>query len=228
VTATHAVTSNDIRVIVCIAFDRRIAPLEIAAFKANVLKCPSVLHAVEVSGTFDFIIEATIPDMQSYATQLSLCGETVARLVSRYEANFVCKRFVTEDERKHALWIPCDDGVVRIDCTKIDKVTAEGDYMRVHSAGQSWLIHSTMSAIVDCVGAEGFFRLHRSILVRRDFIQRLTHDQSHWTATLNDGTRERVAKVHIGALLQTLRASPTKHAASSSKVERSGELSLID
>ena len=63
-----------------------------------------------------------------------------------------------------------DEGMVRIDCAKIDKVTAEGDYMRIHSAGQSWMVHSTMGSLSDCLD-ENFVRLHRSILVRRDFIE---------------------------------------------------------
>jgi hypothetical protein len=223
VTATRPVTSDDIRVIICIVFDRRAAPAEIGAFKDTVLKCPSVLHAVEVSGTFDFIVEATIPDMEAYTAQLELCSRTVARLIARYEVSFVCKRFVSADETRRAIWVPCDGGMVRVDCAKIDKVSAEGDYMRVHSAGQSWMIHSTMGALSDCLD-DSFVRLHRSILVRRGFIERMTHSQSHWTAHLNDGTCERVAKVHVGALLESLRVKPSKRKATSSTLQPRGRL----
>ena len=128
-TATRSVTSDDIRVIICIVFDRRAAPEDVGAFKTTVLKCPSVLHAVEVSGAFDFMVEATIPDMKAYTAQLDQCAPTVARLISRYEVNFVCKRFVSADEERRSVWVPCQEGMVRIDCAKIDKVTAEGDYM---------------------------------------------------------------------------------------------------
>ena len=226
-TATRPVTSDDIRVIICIVFDRRAAPAEVGAFKDTVLKCPSVLHAVEASGTFDFIVEATIPDMESYTAQLELCSRTVARLISRYEVSFVCKRFVSADETRRAIWVPCDGGMVRVDCAKIDKVSAEGDYMRVHSAGQSWMVHSTMGALSDCLD-DSFVRLHRSILVRRGFIERMTHGQSHWTALLNDGTRERVAKVHVGALLESLRVNPSKRKTTSSTLQPRGRLSVAD
>jgi DNA-binding Lrp family transcriptional regulator len=226
VTATRSVTSDDIRVIICIMFDRRAAPAEIGAFKDTVFKCPSVLHAVEVSGTFDFIVEATIPDMEAYTAQLELCAQTVARLIARYEVSFVCKRFVSADETRRAVWVPCDEGMVRIDCAKIDKVTAEGDYMRIHSAGQSWMMHSTMAALSDCLD-DSFVRLHRSILVRRDFISSMTHGQSHWTAQLNDGTRERVAKVHVRALLDSLRVSPSNRKATSSMIHSRERLSAV-
>jgi DNA-binding LytR/AlgR family response regulator len=216
-TTRRQTVSDDIQVIICVIFDRRAAPVEIAAFKDAVTKCPSVVRAVELSGTFDFMVEATIPDMEAYASQLSLCADVVAKLIDRYEANFVCKQLVRARD-KGSIWAPCDDGMVRIDCSKIDKVIAEGDYMRVHSAGQSWMVHSTMGALVDCLEAESFIRLHRSILVRTDFIERLIHGDSHWTAQLNDGTLERVAKVHVASLLESLRSASSKHQATSTKV----------
>jgi DNA-binding Lrp family transcriptional regulator len=225
-TAVRPVTSDDIRVIICIVFDRRAVPEDVGAFKNTVLKCPSVLHAVEVSGTFDFIVEATIPDMEAYTAQLELCAPTVARLIARYEVNFVCKRFVSADEKTRSVWVPCQEGMVRIDCAKIDKVTAEGDYMRIHSAGQGWMVHSTMVALSHCLD-DSFVRLHRSILVRKDFIERMSHDQSHWTAHLNDGTRERVAKSHVRALLDSLRVGSSKPAAASSITEARRRLSLV-
>ena len=207
-------------------FDQRAAPAEIGAFKDTVLKCPSVLHAVEVSGTFDFIVEATIPDMEAYTAQLKLCAQTVARLIARYEVSFVCKRFVNSDETRRAVWVPSDEGMVRIDCAKIDKVTAEGDYMRIHSAGQSWMVHSTMGALSDCPD-DTFVRLHRSILVRRDFIESMTHDHLHWTAQLNDGTRERVAKSHVSALLESMRVNPSNRKATSSTIQSRGRLTVV-
>lgn len=225
-TATRSVTSDDIRVIICIVFDRRAAPEDVGAFKTTVLKCPSVLHAVEVSGAFDFMVEATIPDMKAYTAQLDQCAPTVARLISRYEVNFVCKRFVSADEERRSVWVPCQEGMVRIDCAKIDKVTAEGDYMRIHSAGQSWMVHSTMGALSDCLD-DSFVRLHRSILVRRDFIESMTHDHLHWTAQLNDGTRERVAKSHVSALLESMRVNPSKRKATSSTIQSRGRLTVV-
>ncbi|HET6943681.1 MAG TPA: LytTR family transcriptional regulator DNA-binding domain-containing protein [Sphingomicrobium sp.] len=208
-------------------FDRRASPHAIAEFKNAVVKCPSVLHSVEVSGTFDFMVEATIPDMEAYTAQLSQCAGTVARLVARYEVNFVCKRFVRAHQTKHALWVPCDDGLVRIDCARIDKVTAEGDYMRVHSAGQSWLVHSTMGALMDCLEPDSFVRLHRSIVVRRDFIERLIHKQTHWIAKLNDGTLERVAKGNVVALLESVRNGPSNRGVASPMTQATNELSRV-
>jgi acylphosphatase len=63
--------------------------------------------------------------------------------------------------------------------------------------------------------------LHRSIIVRRDFIDRLVHEGRHWIARLRDGTIERVAKSHA---VETLEMThwPTK-GPDSSKVAQLAE-----
>lgn len=215
-----------LQVIMCLTFDHRATPQAIAAAKAVIIACPAVFHSVELSGTFDFMFEAEVPDMAAYNNQLSICAEAMAKLVSRYEANFVCNRFVRSHDKKRAVWVPDQDGMVRIDCSKIDKVTAEGDYMRVHSAGQSWMLHSTMGALVDRMESQSFVRLHRSILVHTNFIERLTHNQSHWIARLNDGTLERVAKANVVALLASVRNDSSKCRATSPMMPVLDELSL--
>ncbi len=215
----HAVAPrvSSLRVIMCLTFDRRAAPQEIAVAKAAIIACRSVLHSVELSGTFDFMFEAEVPDMAAYNAQLSVCAEPMARLVSRYEANFVCKRFVRRDTPDRAIWVPHNGGMKRIDCTALDKVSAEGDYMRVHSASKNWMIHSTMSALSNRLGCDDFIQLHRSIIVRRGFIDEFVHGGRNWTAMLNDGTKERVAKRNVPAMLQMLRISSTNDGITLSK-----------
>ena len=204
-----AASNTNLRVIMCLTFDRRADPQEIAAAKAAIIACHSVLHSVELSGTFDFMFEAEVPDMAAYNAQLSICAEPMARLVSRYEANFVCKRFVRRDKADRAIWVPHNDGMKRVDCTAIDKVVAEGDYMRIHSARQSWMLHSTLGAISERLGCEDFIQLHRSIIVRSGFIDELVHCGRHWKAVLNDGTGERIAKGSVPAMLQMMRTDST-------------------
>jgi DNA-binding LytR/AlgR family response regulator len=211
-------SARGLRVIMCLTFDRRADPQEIDAAKAAIIACQSVLHSVELSGTFDFMFEAEVADMAAYNTQLALCAEPMARLVSRYEANFVCKRSVRRAKADRAIWVPHNGGMKRIDCASLDKVSAEGDYMRLHSDLQSWLLHSTMHAVSDCLSSEDFIQLHRSMIVRRGFIDEVVHDRDHWTALLSDGTRERVAKGSVPAMLHMLRIDSTSAGGSLSKI----------
>jgi len=222
-TAVHPVTSDDLRVIVCIAFDHRVAPHEIAACKAAVVNCPSVLHSMELSGTFDFMFEATVPNMEAYQQQLRLCSEAVAKFASRYEASFVCKRFVGARQTEQAIWVPSPEGAMRIDSSAIDKVKAEGDYMCIHSGGRSWMLHTTMAEMVEKLGEEDFLKVHRSTVVRCGFIERLCHEGRVWTARLEDGSTERIAKSHVVNVLAKLRSSSSTSKPDPTKMPHIGE-----
>lgn len=219
----NTVTHDDLRVIVCIAFDHRAAPQEIAACKAAVVNCPSVLHAVELTGTYDFMFEAVVEDMEAYQAQLRSCSGAVAKFASRYEANFVCKRFIRADKADCSIWVPSDDGLMRIDCSVIDKVTAQGDYVLVHSSDRSWILHATMQDTGDKLGSQDFVRVHRSTIVRIGFIERLRHEGRTWTARLNDGSTERISSSYVVDVLAKLRTKSPSSQPTSSKNVHSGE-----
>lgn len=219
-TVVHSVSSDDLRVIVCIAFDHRCDPSEIAACKSAVVNCPSVLHSVEVSGTFDFMFEATVPDMAAYQLQFRSCSGAVAKFASRYEANFICKRFVRARPNDHAIWVPSGEGAIRIDFSEIDKVSAEGDYMRVQSGEQSWMLHTTMADILGKLGTDHFVQIHRSAILRCGFIAALRQEGRRWTARLQDGSNERIAKSHVASVKNRLRTNSPTSASASSKGEQ--------
>ena len=210
--------SPGLGVIVSVRFDNRASPAEIAAFKNAVIACPLILHSVELTGAFDFMVEAAVTDMAAYDLQIKSIARPLAGLVSRFEASFICARNVRKDEAIHPIWLPCPDGVRRIEMVSIDKVKAEGDYMRVHSRGGSWLVHATMRSFINRLASEHFLKLHRSALVRCDFIERIYRESGHWVAELNDGTHERVAKSHVSETLKRLRVpSATTEAITSNK-----------
>jgi DNA-binding LytR/AlgR family response regulator len=149
----------------------------------------------------------------------------VAKFASRYEANFVCKRFVRADAAERAIWVPSEDGLMRLDCSLIDKVSAEGDYVLVHSSGRSWMVHTTMQEMEAKLGREDFIRVHRSTIVRHEFIERLCHKGRTWSARLNDGSVERISNSHVADVLAKLRASSSVAQRSLSKPVRPAEVS---
>lgn len=209
-TCLCASTPENLRVIVCVAFDRRASPDEIASFKSAVVACPLILHSVELTGAFDFMVEAGVPDVRSFDERMKSIAKPMAKLVSRFEASFVCRRYVRKDDARQSMWVSCEHGTKRIDVHLIDKISAEGDYMRVHSNGASWLIHSTMRSIVERLSKKDFGQIHRSTVVRYDFIERIVLDSGRWFARLNDGTRERVAKGQVNDIFEAIRVVPSK------------------
>jgi DNA-binding LytR/AlgR family response regulator len=201
----HVTDAPGLRVIVCVVFKRNAPPDRISALKSAVIACPSVLQAVEVTGTFDLLLELAVPDIATFNERLNIVAASVASLVERYEVNFVSKRFTRTNGDERSIWVQCDDGIKRIDSSVIDKVTAEGDYMRVHSEGRSWMLHATMRSVLERLDEKDFIQINRSALVRADFIDRLVHESDRWIACLQDGTNERVAKSHVATTLKQLR-----------------------
>ena len=94
-------------------------------------------------------------------------------------------------------WASDLSGLVRIAARDVDRVSAERDYMRLHVGRRSWLIHHSMAALEEGLNPELFVRLHRSAIVRKDFIGGFTRNQSgRWIARLSDGSEQAVGRLY--------------------------------
>lgn len=94
-------------------------------------------------------------------------------------------------------WASDLSGLVRIAAQDVDRVSAERDYMRLHVGRRSWLIHHSMAALEEGLNPELFVRLHRSAIVRKDFITGFTRNQSgRWIARLADETEQPVGRLY--------------------------------
>lgn len=94
-------------------------------------------------------------------------------------------------------WASDLSGLVRIAARDIDRVSAERDYMRLHVGARSWLIHHSMAALEEGLNPELFVRLHRSAIVRRDFISGFSRNVSgRWIARLSDGSEQPVGRLY--------------------------------
>lgn len=214
--ALHPVVPRRVHVIINLSFDRRANPEDVRAFKSILLEQQAISHAVESSGAYDFIIEAVVPDLSAYRAFLAPLEEPLAKLVARHEESFICQRYVRQHDVDTAVWVPTADGLKRVDCLLIDKITAEGDYMRLHSQGSSWLLHTTMCSLEQHLDPSMFFRVHRSAIVRLGFVDCLVHEGRRWSAQLQDGTCEQISRTHVANMMKALRArsAPPERASS--------------
>src|SRR5437764_3088490 len=88
-------------------------------------------------------------------------------------------------------WASDMSGLVRIAARDVDRVSAERDYMRLHVGRRSWLIHHSMAALEEGLDPSLFVRLHRSAIVRKDFITGFTRNPSgRWIARLAGGQEQ--------------------------------------
>lgn len=98
-------------------------------------------------------------------------------------------------------WASDMSGLVRIATRDIDRVSAERDYMRLHVGTRSWLIHHSMNALEDGLDPTTFIRLHRSAIVRRNFIAGFSRNPSgRWIARLGDASEQPVGRLYSDAV----------------------------
>ena len=98
----------------------------------------------------------------------------------------------------HELWVPHRGEIIRLEARDIDVIRAERDYMRLYVGGQSFLLHETISQLERQLDPAEFVRLHRSTIVRTDFIVGFSHTANgSWSAHLRDGHWQRVGRTYL-------------------------------
>jgi two-component system LytT family response regulator len=79
---------------------------------------------------------------------------------------------------------------VVLQVTRIERLEAEGDYVRIHAGREAYLTRQTMNRIEAQLGAARFVRVHRSTIVNVEHIKEI-HPMpgGDHTITLRDGTQ---------------------------------------
>ncbi len=85
--------------------------------------------------------------------------------------------------------------IVVIPVAKLDYVEAQDDYIALHSEGESWLKHQSITSLEQGLDPTRFLRIHRSVLVNVERIERVEpHGRDTRLATLQDGTELPVSR----------------------------------
>jgi len=170
--------------------------LEVAKALAKLDNSPAIIFvtafdkfAVEAFGVaaIDYVLKPVESDRLSLA-------------ISRVRERRLETQTETAEESPWAeeFWVPYKSELRRIAASEIDRVEAERDYMRLHVGTVSYLLHQTISGLEERLNPEEFIRLHRSHLVRRDWIGGLRHDGGGiWIACLKCGTEIRIGRTHL-------------------------------
>jgi two-component system response regulator AlgR len=129
--------------------------------------------------------------------------EGLARAVARAQEK--CRgadsRAAVPSEWIEEFWVPCRSEMVRIAAIDIDRIDAMRDYMSLQIGSRSFLLHQTLGELERRLDPARFIRVHRSTIVRRDFIAKLRHDGlGIWHANLIDGAEIRIGRSYLPAV----------------------------
>lgn len=85
-------------------------------------------------------------------------------------------------------------GRVRVRAGEIDWVAAAGNYVELHTMGETHLVRETLKGIYARLGARRFQRIHRTTLVRREAIVSVHPAGPKPAIVVRDGTRLEVGR----------------------------------
>ena len=121
-------------------------------------------------------------------------ARAVARVIERRKAPPEDKA----SDHAQEFWVPHRSEMIRIAAQDIDRIEAERDYMRLHVGQRSFLLHQTITELERRLDPADFVRLHRSTIVRRERISRLSHDgMGVWHAVMEDEERIRIGRTYL-------------------------------
>jgi two-component system LytT family response regulator len=96
-----------------------------------------------------------------------------------------------------------------IETADIDWIEAEGNYVSVHSAKKSHLLRETISSLETQLDPKKFVRIHRSSIVRLDFIRELQPwFHGEYRVILQDSTQLTLSRNHRDKLQEALGKLP--------------------
>ena len=90
----------------------------------------------------------------------------LADLQDRFD-ELQCSQLRTRDDH---VWVSKRGSLVRVDLHRVDRVEAEGAYVRIHVGQESYLHREAMGVIEARLDGNHFVRVHRSHLVRGSFV----------------------------------------------------------
>ena len=84
---------------------------------------------------------------------------------------------------------------------EIDWISASGDYVELHARGKIHLLRETMNSLQQKLNPAMFVRIHRSRIVRGDFIRELRLiDNREYVVKLADGSEHRSSRTYADQL----------------------------
>jgi two-component system LytT family response regulator len=97
----------------------------------------------------------------------------------------------------YTLMVKADGRTCFLDAARIDWCHAEGNYVRVYAARESYKVRTTITRMEAALAAHRFVRIHRSALVNIDGVRQMQcTDSGGYAIILRNGVALRLARSH--------------------------------
>lgn len=167
------------------------------AKEAGSLEAPPAV--IFVTAHEDFAVEAF--DLEAIDYVLKPVGsERLERAIERALARRGSGEGQEEAESRwlSEFWVPHRSELLRVDAAEVFRIDAERDYVRLHVGETSYLLLQTIAGLEEKLDPEKFIRIHRSTILRKDYIAGLKHEGlGVWCAELAGGEELRIGRTYL-------------------------------
>ena len=146
-----------------------------------------------------FVVEAFDLEAVDYVLK-PVSPERLARAIERVSSRRGKFRRMGIRPWLSELWVPHRDALLRLATSEIDRIDSERDYVRLHVGTRSYLLLHTIAGLDERLDPAQFIRIHRSHILRRDFMAELYHEgMGKWSARTSDGATLRIGRTYLHA-----------------------------
>jgi DNA-binding LytR/AlgR family response regulator len=160
-----------------------------------------VLKPVERSRLLESLERARVRrELRDAQARVQELREIVENLRAERHGGGAQKKYETE------LWIREGDARVRVPVELIERLEADGDYVKLHVGQRVRLMRARLGDLADRLDPAQFVRIHRSEIVRHDLIAAIRrHDSGRTFAVLAGGREVPVSRRYVTRITQALR-----------------------
>lgn len=129
------------------------------------------INAFEVSAV-DYLLKPYSQERFNRAVTAALRQD---RRFSKWTEKLVGLMQAAQQNRQplQRLLVKSQDKIVPVDVSAVEWLEAEGDYTRLHTSGQSYLVGQTLSYLLTLLDPASFIRIHRSNVVNLNYIEEI-------------------------------------------------------
>lgn len=139
----------------------------------------------------DYVLKPVAPDRLERAVNRALARMPVSQASADAQ----------EGDWLSEFWVPHRSELVRISVNDVMRIDAERDYVKLYVAGQSYMLLQTITGIEAQLDPAQFIRIHRSCILRRDYVAGLVHEGlGVWSAETADGQSLRIGRTYLPAV----------------------------
>lgn len=153
------------------------------------------------TGAIDFICKPVrLPRLEKTLerTRRALAARDATRRLDALRANLQELRETAAHVEERHFWVRSGGDLLRIRTNDVQWIEAQASYVRLHLTERSYLVRNAIGSLADQLADEGFVRVHKSAVVNRHKVLRITNQAGRPSVILEGG-----AEVQVGRKYRT-------------------------